>query len=347
MQAFVKELGTGLLAIVGITLGLLLIAVFFEVAVDSIEAWWHPPLSLGLALGISLFALAGVYAAVDATLSRAAAGWLGMLAGRPAPGFSPGDSNGARALASLSLLLFCTVTGVMLFRHGAGAGAVNWAIEGLFLVAAGLVLGLVPIIPRLYFMRRHASYGRGRKSAGASRRRGKRNAGARFRFTRERDSGDSRVSLFACLAILGIGLSMAVAGTVASLRLRDGRAALAYGDWAEGCVEPGGDSFSCASDVRLTLIPAYDRRLRIEPIGCPIELHTSDGAVAPRLSASQMRKLGFEQPGLDQQPTIVFDPVPDQVYEITVAAKPGEDSCHYAVRYLVERRQMPAEEGQR
>jgi hypothetical protein len=346
MQAFVKELGTGLVAIVGITLGLLLIAVFFEVGVDSIEAWWHPPLSLGLALGISGFALLGVYAAVDSTLSRAAAGWLGMLSGRPAPGFSPADGNGARALASASLLVFCAVTGLMLFRHGVSAGALNWAVEGLFLVAAGLLLGFLPIIPRLYFMRRHAGVAAPQHARGRGRRKGRKGkARAMLQLGGRLENGDSRVAYFACLAILGIGLSMAVAGAVASFRLRDGRAALAYGDWAEGCVDPSGDSFSCARDVRLTLIPAYNRRLRVEPVGCPIELYASDGAVAPRLGANDMRKLGFERPSSDGQPTIVFDPVPGQVYEIAVLPKQAGDSCYYAVRYLVERRQMPAAEG--
>ncbi len=327
---FFKELGGGLLAIVAMTLGLLLIAVFFEVAVEESSEWWNWPIAFGLALtvtGVALFLIGGaaVYTCVEAAL-----GWTGMLAGYRPEGFDRRAGNRTRAIADLMLFVLCGYLGLRLFRHGAAEGALNWAIEGLFFAGAGVVFGLLPLVPRLYFELSRKGRGAPRQPR---RERGAKRAQAESGDDKlDRKLGDGVVVLVG-LAALGIGLSMAVTNTTATLRMRDGRATLAYGDWADGCV---GEIDCPSEEARLTIVAKRSGLIRVEYLGdCEFELLDGDGGKLPTIDIETMARLGVpaKRYGEKDRASRVFEAASGRSYQVRVTGK----CAFYSVRYFAER----------
>ncbi|MCC6997975.1 MAG: hypothetical protein IT370_25400 [Deltaproteobacteria bacterium] len=208
-----KELGTNLLAMAALLLGLMLIKIFFGLAVSETSAVWQAPIAFGLALAATALGLTMVYAAVRATTSQMAEGWLGLLTGRVPPGYARGG-DGLRGVMALALLGAACYFGLLLFRKGAREGELNWALEGLFLMAGGLVFGLLPAIPRLYFA------GRGAGGTAQQRRdrpgRGSGGDGGKRAGKGVRDG----VTLFVTLAVLGVGLGLAAIDITVAARDR-------------------------------------------------------------------------------------------------------------------------------
>ena len=137
-----RELGLGAASIVGTTLGMLVIAVFYQVAIDMADSWWAWIIGLAIATGLAVVALGVIYMAMAATVAVSALGWGGMFAGRVPAGFGPGDRNLARAAGGLALFGLSAWAGIALYRAGLRAGQINWSTEGMMLVAAGVLFGL-------------------------------------------------------------------------------------------------------------------------------------------------------------------------------------------------------------
>lgn len=323
---------------VAATLGLLLIAAFYEVAIDTADVWWKWLVALPIATAVALVGLAIIYVGMDATAARTATGWLGMFAGRVPPGYGPGDGNLGAGVAGLVLFVAAAVLGVMLYRKGVGSGQLNWAIEGLALVGSGAVFGLAAAVPRLYFACR-ASGDVVREIAGGH--------GRRHRGVNEHDhaksdersvatSGAEGVTVLLTAGLLGVALSMCTANTVMHQRLRDGVATMPYADWLDGCVDADATLPECAPAARLTLIPREARPLRLEVMThCKWELRTTDGDEVQRLDSAAKQALGIEPSAPGERERIVFVPTPRTTYEVLIAAS-GKDVCAYSVRYLFE-----------
>ncbi len=212
-----KELGTNLLAMAALLLGLMLIKIFFGLAVSETSEVWQAPIAFGLALAATGLGLAMVFVAVRATTSQMAEGWLGMLTGRVPPGHGR-DGDGLRGVMALALLAAAAYFGLLLFRKGAREGELNWALEGLFLMASGVVFGLLPAIPRLYFAARGGSGG----GTGKQRRdRPGRGTGGDGGAGRRAGKGvKDGVTLFVTLAVLGVGLGLAAIDITVAARDR-------------------------------------------------------------------------------------------------------------------------------
>ncbi len=212
-----KELGTSLLAMAALLLGLMLIKIFFGLAVSETTEVWQAPISFGLALAATGLGLAMVFVAVRATTSKMAEGWLGMLTGRVPPGHGRGG-DGLRGGMALALLAAAAYFGLLLFRKGAREGQLNWALEGLFLMASGVVFGLLPAIPLLYFARRGAGGG----GTGKQRRDrpGRGTGGGGGAGGRANKGVSDGVTLFVTLAVLGIGLGLAAIDITVAARDR-------------------------------------------------------------------------------------------------------------------------------
>lgn len=320
------------LAMVAATLGLLVVSVFFEVAIGMAHSWWQWIVGLAVAGALAAVGIAIIFAAMMKTVAVTAAGWLGMLTGRVPHDHAPGRRNARRGLGDLILFALAAGLGLRLYHAGAAGGELNWAIEGLLLTGSGVVFGLLAAVPRFYFARR----GRGDPVGPKTERGG---------FRRKRDQprgGDADPEAGADVAVLvtagltAIALSMCAANVIATARLRDGRATLPYAEWVRGCVDPDGSVEECARDVELTLVPRRTTRLRVEVVsGCEVELTDQEGAAVATLTAAELRALGVDRgDGRDQRLRLVFDPRPGVHYRIGLQS--GGSACTYSVRYLAE-----------
>lgn len=215
LAALGRELGAGLLAIPSLVLGLLLIAIFFQTAAEYAVGVWQAIIAFAVALAATVIGLMLVGWVAALVLGPAAVGWVAMFSGQLPQEFAPGQRNGGRALANLMLAAICLPLGVLLFRHGVREGELNWAIEGLFLAGSGVILGLLPAIPRLYF--------------------------SRWRPEAEPEPVEGEaVIAFIVAASLGVGLSLAVCfGFEGRQR---GEQQMRPGVWHTGCVTNYGDS---------------------------------------------------------------------------------------------------------
>lgn len=207
--AFFHELGLGLLAIPSAVLGLLVVAAFFQVAIEETEGILTGILAYGLALGATVVGFALVGWVATFLVGPMTVGWLGMFSGQIPAEFAPRARNHARAFANLLLMCIALWLGVLLFRHGVREGQANWAVEGIFLAAAGIVLGLAPAIPRFYFARKKGPV--------------------------EAVDSERAIGLIISIA-LGIALSLAVSFTMTENRKPSGPKTVRPGRWVQGCV---------------------------------------------------------------------------------------------------------------
>jgi hypothetical protein len=225
--------------------------------VEDCEEWWQWLVTAALALCVVAGALTGIARTAGGLLSEAGAGWVGMLLGRA--GGASTHQAGPRALADAAVLVLCVVAGLALFRLGAARGELHWALEGLLLALAGVLFGLLPLVPRLSFLR--------------SRRAGKVRGGG------SPPAEDDPLVIFVLATCLGLGLSMGVSQGFASVRGRAPRE-VSLDAWAEGTLvdRPGLPYLR-----RVTLpLPAVsgpgELRLELELVGCAARLA---GARAP------------------------------------------------------------------
>lgn len=346
MYGAFAQLLLSVLSIAATTLGLLIIAVFFEVGIGEANAWWQWILGLGLAAGFAALGLALIFGAMMQTVAMTAAGWLGMMTGRVPWGFAPHQGNLGRGVGDLALFGLSSWLGFRLYRAGATGVEANWAIEGLFLMGAGVAFGLVASVPRFYFAFR-ARGAEVEPKPEKGRKRGKRGKRGKHAKQDERkqerggrledvDSGIDVAVLFTA-GLAGIALSMCTANVVATARVRDGVATLPYADWVEGCVDPSQTLSECSERAELTLIPRHQTRLRIEYLGsCDIEILGPDGAPPVGLGYEAMKKLGIESgDGNDERRRLILDPPPGARYQFRITS-PKRESCRYNVRYLDE-----------
>lgn len=277
--ALLRELGLGLLAIPSVALGLLLIAVFFQVAAENSEGVGTAVIAFGLALAATGLGALLVGWVATLLLGPAAVGWLAMFSGQRPVEFGPGENNLGRGLANLAFAAIAAGLGLLLFRHGVTEGEQNWAIEGLFLAATALVLGLIPAVPRLYFAKRGAA-----------------------RQATEEVSSDGVIG-FVVAAAVGIGLSLALCFGVAEGRPQTGERALRPGTWHTGCVT-GKQFKGCVAEARFTLVareaelrrdapPSADRwRLTLEQRGqcASVKLEAGDERPLREVPWSDLRR---------------------------------------------------------
>jgi len=339
-----RELGRNTLVIVGTTLGLIATAAFFEVGVDIASAWWEWVIGLAIASVVAFFALAIIFAATSSSIGVTAVGWLGIFVGRVPPGFGRGDHNLQRAIGDLALFAGAAYLGRALYLHGDAEGQLNWALEGLFLIGAGVVFGLLAAIPRLYFATKR---GRGEVVAldGLRPDRGRRAARRQKAREKGRDKQElpaaaEDVAVLITLAMLGVALSMAVVNSVFKLRTRDGRATLPYNDWLEGCLDR--DLPECSKDATFSFTARSRDRVRVEVVGqCASTLRTATGEAVATLGAAELKARGIPLPARGARSRLVFDPAPGTEYHVKLTTE-SDDVCFYSVRYLDEPTGNPA-----
>ncbi len=336
------EAGTRLAITVATALAVLVIAVFYDVALDLAGAAWEYAVGLAVATGLAVGALAVIHRGMTATVGRTAVGWWGMVAGRVPAGFGPGDRNAARAAGDVLAFAIATPAGLALAARGARDGQHGWSTAGLMLVAAGVVFGLIAAVPRLYFAHRQRGRRRddGRRDDAAPEvaKRGRRRG--RGRGTRDGAPGASPadraddVAVLVTAALLGIALSMCTASTLARWRERHGPRELARGDWLEGCaaVEPGADA--CPAAVDITLVPRRARLLRVEAVTtCALSVATADGRAVVTPDEAAMRAAAERPPREITTQAFRLDASDGARYVLTLRPPPGAPACRFSVRY--------------
>ncbi len=312
MKTAIKELAAGVLAIVAITLGLVVIAVINETAIEMATVWWQWIVGLAISGAISAVALAVIFAATLSTVGTMAAGWVGMLAGRVPAGFADRRANLGSGIGGLLLCAACGILGVVLYRAGLRDGNANWAVEGLFLAAGGMVLGVGPAIPRLYFAARGAG--------DPVEKRSKKQRWRNKRKNKESDGAGAGAAVVATAALLSIGLSMCTADLIATMDTRDGKATLRYGDWLEGCLDASGQlEDECPKRMDATLDPRVRGSLQLEWLGrCDVAIEKAGGG-----QPGGKARLG----GLDERSRWSL---PAGRYHVAVTTK---TDCAYMIRY--------------
>lgn len=335
-----RELGRNTLVIIATTLGLIAIAAFFEVAVEISTAWWEWIIGLTIATVVAFFALGIILVAISSSVGMTAVGWLGIFAGRVPPGFGRGANNLQRAIGNLALFGGAVYLGRRLYLHGDAEGELNWALEGLFLMGAGVLFGLLAAVPRLYFATKRG-WGevirldglRPESSRRAARRQRARDEG---RDKDELPEAAENIAVLITLAMLGVGLSMAVVNSTFMLRTRDGRATLPYNDWLEGCIDRDRDLPECSVDAIFSFTARRADRLRVEVSGqCPATLRDTAGEGIATLDETEKKALGIPPSERGERTRWVFDPAPGTEYRVHL--EPGGDgACFYSVRYLEE-----------
>lgn len=199
LRDFARELGRVAGAVAATFVGLVLLSACCLWFVEDVEEWWQALVAGALALGIGALALVGIAASAGAHLADAAAGWAGLALRRAPRSFS--RAVGPRALADLLAFAVCAAGGLLAFRAGVVHGELHWSIQGLLLVVAGGLFGLVPLAPRLALLRA-------------------RRAGRAWKVTDEDAARDDALVAPILAACLGVGLSMGVTDAVAAVRAR-------------------------------------------------------------------------------------------------------------------------------
>lgn len=316
--AFVTELGLGLLAVPSLALGLLVIAVFFQTAAESADGLWQAVIAFGLAVAASLVGLLLVGWVAARVLGPAAAGWLGIFSGQVPAAFAPRARNGSRALADLLVFAVCLLLGILLFRHGVREGELNWAIEGLFLAGSGVVLGLVPAVPRLRFAR-----------------------GPRGVTPEPMES--EGVITFIVAAALGVGLSLAVSFGVTEKWPRQGPRTLRPLIWHSACVSQAAEL--CPARALFTLVAAERGRYLVDlRDSCArLAFSTEDGRPAREVAWADLHLAGIKTYDKEREiRTRAIDADAGQRIQLEVTTergKPGaiaDRSCVFKVRYREE-----------
>jgi hypothetical protein len=316
--AFFAELGRGILAVPSLALGLLVIAVFFQTAAESSSGVWQAIVAFGLAIAASLVGLLLVGWVAARVMGPAAAGWLGIFSGQVPEEFAPDQRNGSRALANLLLLGACLLLGSLLFRHGVREGELNWAIEGLFLAGSGVVLGLLPAVPRLRFARGP-------------------------RGLRPEPVESEGVITFIVAAALGVGLSLAVSFGVTEKWPRQGPRTLRPLVWHSGCVSQATEL--CPARARFTLVAAERGRYLVDlrDLCARLAFTAGDGRPVREVAWVELNRAGIETYDKEREiKTRVIDADAGQRIQLEVTTERGEPgsiankSCVFKVRYRLE-----------
>lgn len=308
MTSFLKELGYTAFALIITTLGLLVIWAITSAAVDEITNWWQ--FLIGTLLALFIMGLgAGLLAFGTAlTTHLIARGWVGMLMGTLPAEFSDRSETRWRASAGVTAFALSLLGGIPLFRYGTAESELNFAIEGLFLVFAGFIFGLLPAIPRVYY----SLPGR----AGLKR-------------EKKVDKEGSQATWFMVAALFGIGLSLSVSEVVAGCQNGAGERVLPLSQWVDGTTK---------DVVEYRVVPRTVRRSRIEylSISCPhVSWLKSDGQKAPMLSRQELKMEGIEyRPAKGKIKQFIFDPAPETSYRVRIGKKGV--LCVYSVRYRYE-----------
>jgi hypothetical protein len=199
LRDFARELGRVAAAVAATFVGLVLLSACCLWFVEDVEEWWQALVAGALALALAGLLLWGIAASAGAHLADAAAGWAGLALRRAPRSFS--RAAGARALADLLAFAACAAGGLLAFRAGAVRGELHWSIQGLLLVVAGGLFGLVPLAPRLALLRA-------------------RRAGRAWKVVDGDATRDDALVAPILAACLGVGLSMGVTDAVAVVRAR-------------------------------------------------------------------------------------------------------------------------------
>jgi|GEM_PF-6412191 hypothetical protein len=308
MISFLKELGYAVFALILTTLGLLVIWAITSAAVEEITNWWQFLIGSVLALAI-IGAGAGLLAIGTAlTTHLIARGWVGMLMGNLPEEFADRSDNRWRASAGFTAFALSLLGGIPLFRYGVAESELNFAIEGLFLVFAGFIFGLLPAIPRGYY-----SF---RDRAGLKR-------------EKKKDKEGAQATWFMVAALFGIGLSLSVSEIVTGCRNGAGNSILPLGEWVDGTTK---------DVVDYRVVPRDTRRSRVEylSISCPhIQWLDEEGKKGPSLTRKDLKREGIEYrspKGKIKQ--FVFDPSSQKTYRVRIGKKGV--LCVYSVRYRYE-----------
>lgn len=322
LNRIAKEVGAALLALPAMALGLLLIAVFFQVAVEMSSAWWEWIVAMGVALGVSGVALAIIGLAVTVSARRMAVGWMGMFSGRvPAPYVRLDDARIA-AWSGLAIAVIVIPLGLLLFRAGLGADMTNWSIAGLFFAAGGVLFGLLPAVPGFFFLRDTAR-----------------------RRPHDDEPNGEHLETFLVLAFLGVSLGLAVSFTFDDRRQRDtaptneervaSRPATTTPGrrFRAGCVTHRG-GFGCDKGfVRLPLRLQPGQRIRVEYVArhCRVQLTRAEGGV--QLGWPPRRIRDASGAWIPYGAYREFTPRAGARYIISFAP-PGTSPCLWRLRYF-------------
>ncbi|MCP4135797.1 MAG: hypothetical protein GY754_32815 [bacterium] len=237
-------------------------------------------------------------------LQAVSEGWMGMLSGWIPEYFSDRKENVILAWGNIAFALVSISGGVLLFRLGVKSVTQSRALMGLLFVLSGILFGLIPLVPRVYFARK-----KGKAPI-------------------QKKSKSFNTAILVAIAVLGIGLSMSVNTFIISYRLSNDTAVMAYGDWIEGET-----IYRNKKDIIIKLVPKNSRMIRFEYYesgGCPVTIVTEDGKPVKGISWEEVKRLKIE-PKKGDHPMLRFYPEPGKVYRVKIGK-----GCAFQVRYLHE-----------
>lgn len=277
--AFTQEVGRALLAIVATTFSLVWLMSLVTSVAEATEAL-EVVVNVVLSLVTGVIALGVIGYTAGFVLETTAAGWVGLFTRQVPRPYTGRSYNQTRAIADLVVLVLCVVLGLLLFRHGAAKGYLHWALQGLLLIVAGGVFGLLPLVPRV----------------------GIALARRRMKGWRVVDHEDNeKLLVFVLATMLGVGLSMGVTSAIGAVRARGAKRTVAVGALVEGVVVGRGGS-SWPEQVELTLPEARTARVELRLLqGCVAALLNEHGQVRQKIPESRDAALSFQVPQ-DRQP---------------------------------------------
>ncbi len=144
-----RALATSLFAAAASILGVVLIPTAIEAGIGDAKAWWEMILGVGFAIAVSAIGAMVVARTLGNPFARLAEGWVGMFIGRRPKSLERGA--GTQAFASLLAAAILIVAGYLRYRQGIDTTQLGWALQGVFAIALGIVFGVAPAIPALWF----------------------------------------------------------------------------------------------------------------------------------------------------------------------------------------------------
>lgn len=294
-------------AIVVLALGMVLATGVAGGVAGDAASWWQWGVGALVAAGAAAVVAVLAFAGIGHAASTGAAAWLALLAGAQA------RHRRADGVGALLAGVLAVAGGLWLRGRGVAAGEARWATMGVLAIAAGAGLGLVPAVAMLWTTRR---------------------APAALAGSRDQEpSAKGGIQLVIAAATIGLTLAMAAVEIVAVARLRDGRATLAPGDWADGCVVASGQT--CPRDARLAFVTPRSGQVRVEAIAnCDVTLHDAFDAPLSVLTDAAVRALGLTPgDGTERRRQLLAEVAPGAPVAVVVRPR-GEQACAYSVRYL-------------